>query len=181
MDTPGHEAGPNRGPPRDSLVFLRAGAAIVASTALATSGATAFGPLRGGELMIKGYRLGIALGVLMISACMAEDAPLAEEGEASATSEALVARRNPCDLVRCKDGFSCAVSAGKAICRPNECDDDSDCRLEADYCGGCNCTALAADEKLPVCKGEPVACFVSPCLHKSAECLAGQCVVSGGF
>lgn len=131
--------------------------------------------------MIKGYRLGIALGVLMISACMAEDAPRAEEGEPGAIVEGLTARKNPCDLVRCMDGFSCAVRAGKAVCTPNECDVDSDCRLEADYCGGCHCAALGEGETLPACKGDEVACFVSPCLHKTPQCVAGQCVVSGGF
>lgn len=62
-----------------------------------------------------------------------------------------------------------------ALCRY-----DSDCRTFSDYCTGCDCRALGATQKDPVCKGPGVQCFVDPCLDKTAVCEAGRCVISGG-
>jgi hypothetical protein len=67
----------------------------------------------------------------------------------------------------------------KQICIPpaGACARDADCRVEADYCTGCDCRALATGEQLPVCPGPGVRCLVDPCAQKKAQCLSGQCVV----
>jgi hypothetical protein len=64
---------------------------------------------------------------------------------------------------------SCLGSPG------SECKSNADCRLVDDYCGGCNCLALAPGESAPTCS-DPVNCFVEPCLNKTAACVAGNCV-----
>lgn len=120
-------------------------------------------------------RVGMMLGALSLAACFAGDEP--ESEAAPKVTEASLVARNPCDRVRCPEGTSCRVESGKPICAPNECKTDADCRLEADYCGGCNCRALAEGEKVPVCKGDVVACFVWPCMGKVARCESGSCVV----
>ena len=43
------------------------------------------------------------------------------------------------------------------------------------------CRHMGGDLTQGEVKGDEVACFVSPCLHKTPQCVAGQCVVSGGF
>ena len=120
-------------------------------------------------------RVGMMLGALSLAACSAADEP--ETEAAPKVTEASLVARNPCELVPCKDGFSCRVESGKAVCAKAECKADADCRLEADYCGGCNCRALAEGEQVPVCKGDVVACFVWPCSGKVARCESGSCVV----
>jgi hypothetical protein len=62
---------------------------------------------------------------------------------------------------------------------PLECSKDSACRLQADYCDGCECVALGPGEKLPPCKGDVVACLVDPCRGMVARCDAGVCVAAG--
>lgn len=88
----------------------------------------------------------------------------------------------------CKDGvigsadqYSCGGQLGVMCCLPAEptaeCKTDADCRLEDDYCTGCDCRALAEGESLPVCDGPGVKCFAQPCGGKTAACVGGQCVV----
>jgi hypothetical protein len=97
-----------------------------------------------------------------------------------------------CGATRCAAGMVCCnPSCGictppngactQQICNPpsgGACKSDADCRLEADYCTGCDCRALAPTQKLPPCSGPGVACFVDPCLNKKAQCMNGQCAVA---
>ncbi len=62
--------------------------------------------------------------------------------------------------------------------KPGTCTTDADCRLEADYCTGCNCSALASSESLPVCSGPGVRCFADPCMGHTAACVGGTCSVN---
>ncbi len=57
-----------------------------------------------------------------------------------------------------------------------ECKTDANCRLEDDYCTGCDCRALAPTETIAACTGPGVRCFAEPCMNKTAACVAGQCV-----
>jgi hypothetical protein len=59
---------------------------------------------------------------------------------------------------------------------PVACSTDSDCKVEADYCTGCDCRALGVKQSLPACPGPGVACLVDPCLNKTARCVNGGCV-----
>jgi len=63
-------------------------------------------------------------------------------------------------------------------CVPNAptCTADADCRLVADYCGGCTCLALGPNQKLPSCTGTQYECFADPCMTKTAACSNGACV-----
>jgi len=79
-------------------------------------------------------------------------------------------------------GNACAANAAgtdassdTSCIKGGSCNSDADCRLVDDYCGGCNCLALAPGEKAPTC-ADPVACFVEPCLNKTAACVSGSCV-----
>jgi hypothetical protein len=56
------------------------------------------------------------------------------------------------------------------------CNADSDCRLAADYCHGCDCRALGPGAKVPACNGPGVSCFADACLNKTARCVNGACV-----
>jgi hypothetical protein len=123
-------------------------------------------------------RVGMVLEALSLVACFGGETSDAD-GVVGMSEASLVAPRNPCDLMRCRDGFSCRVDAGKGVCAPVECKSDADCRLEADYCGGCNCRALAEGEEVPVCKGDVVACFVWPCTGHEARCVSGACALDG--
>jgi hypothetical protein len=58
------------------------------------------------------------------------------------------------------------------------CDVDSDCRLEADYCTGCDCRALAKGERVPACPGPGVQCFADPCGRLTARCVNGKCAAA---
>lgn len=60
-----------------------------------------------------------------------------------------------------------------------ECTGASDCRATADYCERCNCVALGPNERVPACTGQTVQCLMDPCNTKVAECVDGQCVISG--
>jgi hypothetical protein len=66
------------------------------------------------------------------------------------------------------------ATAGK----PGEssCQSHAECRLEADYCTGCDCVALGTGENVRACSGAGVNCLVDPCRSKSALCVRGQCV-----
>ncbi|MBK7585706.1 MAG: hypothetical protein IPI67_36655 [Myxococcales bacterium] len=87
----------------------------------------------------------------------------------------------------CADGeigsateYSCGGPVGVMCCLPKapapECQTDADCRLEADYCHGCDCRALSENESVPACDGPGVKCFADPCGFKTAACVSGQCV-----
>jgi hypothetical protein len=56
------------------------------------------------------------------------------------------------------------------------CTSNQDCRLEANYCGGCHCMALRTDESGLRCK-DPVACLRNPCDGSKAVCKLGKCEV----
>jgi hypothetical protein len=81
----------------------------------------------------------------------------------------------------CGAGAACpAVCYGN--CRPalpgnGACTRDADCRVEADYCTGCDCAALATNQSLPPCTGPGVRCLVDPCMGKTARCVNGLCAV----
>lgn len=55
------------------------------------------------------------------------------------------------------------------------CASDADCRLEDDYCTGCDCRALSTSEQLPTCSGPGVRCFAQPCGGLTAHCDANVC------
>jgi hypothetical protein len=59
---------------------------------------------------------------------------------------------------------------------PAPCNTDADCKLEADYCTGCDCRALNVKQSLPACPGPGVACLLDPCFDKTARCVNGGCV-----
>jgi len=78
----------------------------------------------------------------------------------------------------CGPNVGCpAVCYGE--CRParsgGTCTANEDCHLEADYCTGCDCRALAKGETLPRCPGPGVACLVDPCGRLTARCVNGKC------
>lgn len=56
----------------------------------------------------------------------------------------------------------------------DECSSDADCRIAANYCGGCHCEALAPGEEAAPCK-DPVACLLDPCHFLVAVCDDGTC------
>jgi hypothetical protein len=134
--------------------------------------------------------MAVCSSLLMLTACAADESAESDAPVVAERADELFARSNPCDLVRCRQGFVCQASGGRAECVPDalspktpdagvECRQDSDCRLQADYCGGCNCLALAPGESAPKCSGDEVACFVWPCHDQSAHCVAGSCELSG--
>ena len=82
----------------------------------------------------------------------------------------------------CIEGFH--WSATKCAClpdthgkKPGTCTTDADCRLEADYCTGCDCRALSSSQTLPACPGPGVRCFADPCMTYTAACVSGTCSV----
>jgi hypothetical protein len=58
------------------------------------------------------------------------------------------------------------------------CTVDADCRLESDYCLGCDCRALAKEQKLPKCTGPGVRCLLDPCKDKMAICKDARCTAT---
>ena len=56
------------------------------------------------------------------------------------------------------------------------CQSDADCRMQADYCTGCDCEALGPGENVRGCAGSAVSCLVDPCAGKSVLCVRGQCL-----
>jgi len=98
-----------------------------------------------------------------------------------------------CGAARCGAGTTCcnsscgvcvAPGAGctKQVCTPpaggGACTRDSDCRLEADYCTGCDCRPLATSQSLSPCAGPGVRCLLDPCsVAGTAACVNGYCVI----
>jgi hypothetical protein len=95
----------------------------------------------------------------------------------------------PCGNTVCGAGEyccnpSCSTCAQKTggctqqVCEPTTaCTINADCRVEADYCTGCNCRALPSGEKLPACPGPGLQCLIDPCDGKASVCKGGKCVV----
>jgi hypothetical protein len=82
-----------------------------------------------------------------------------------------------CGICTERDGFCIEL-----FCEPpttGGCVTDDDCRLFSDYCTGCDCRALSADETDPYCEGPGVLCFADPCMGHAAVCdvATGACVV----
>ena len=115
--------------------------------------------------------------IVLLQACAAGVSSDAADG-VKAEQDAL-ASEDPCAAVRCKQGFMCESDGCTTQCVPvpkGYCQVDADCRLVADYCGGCNCRILGPGESLPKCD-HPVACFVDPCLQAEPPvCQDGRCV-----
>jgi len=93
--------------------------------------------------------------------------------------------RQPCS---CAAGLACTPAAAgppagdvggtcQAITHAAACARDADCRLEADYCTGCDCVALAPGQSVKACSGPGVRCFADPCGTKQAACQDHACVV----
>ncbi len=89
-----------------------------------------------------------------------------------------------CAPDRCAEHSACDPdfhwSAERCACVANEsgsCRDSSDCELLSDYCSGCDCRALAADDPQPGCGLPGVRCFADPCLNQRAACVGGRCEV----
>lgn len=117
--------------------------------------------------------LGIVAG-LALAGCAVDTVD-----DGTGESEEALRKPNQCSLVRCAAGTHCEVKKGRAACVADpECTTNADCRLEADYCTGCDCRALSSRESLPVCSGPGVRCFADPCMAKAAVCSAGACVVT---
>lgn len=96
-----------------------------------------------------------------------------------------------CGAARCGAGTTCCNSScgvcvapgggcTLVLCDPpaggGACTRDADCRLEADYCTGCDCRALATGQLLPPCSGPGVRCLLDPCGAATAACVNGYCV-----
>ena len=65
----------------------------------------------------------------------------------------------------------CPKIACRIICEGPHCAGDFDCHLESNYCNGCNCEALTANEHGAQCgQNQQVQCFVDPCFNKIATC-----------
>ena len=80
----------------------------------------------------------------------------------------------------CIEGYVWSDKDCACVPVPSECTSDADCHLEDNYCGGCNCLALASGETGPTCT-DPVQCFAQPCgFGQTAACVGGQCVVASG-
>jgi len=92
---------------------------------------------------------------------------------------ACFSQTEPPDAVEIANVESDSEALSKLPVAPLECTKDSACRLQANYCDGCECVALGPSEKLPPCKGTVVACFVDPCRGQVARCDAGVCVAAG--
>jgi hypothetical protein len=93
--------------------------------------------------------------------------------------------KNTCasDQICCSPSCGICGSKGGACpaiaCNPDpvsNCTQNSDCRIVADYCTGCDCRALGPSDKLPACSGAGVECLRDPCDGKAAVCKAGVCV-----
>jgi hypothetical protein len=78
----------------------------------------------------------------------------------------------------CMRGYHYDGTAGVCACVPDPkgwCNTDADCRLEDDYCTGCDCRALSSSETLPACTGPGVRCQREPCGGLTARCVANAC------
>jgi len=89
-----------------------------------------------------------------------------------------------CDIMaKCMAGYewsdkACTCVPIKGGGKPGSCTTSADCRLEADYCTGCDCRALSTNQNLPACSGPGVKCFADPCMNKAAACVDGACQVT---
>lgn len=84
------------------------------------------------------------------------------------------------DCPPCPKGQVCPTIACQIVCAPGHCAANSDCRLEANYCRGCNCEALTRSQTGTTCPPDDIVyCFADPCLNKVAACdqATGRCVV----
>src|SRR5688572_3441595 len=134
-----------------------------------------FKGVRSMKLRHGSWLAAFGLGVVLV-ACAA---PTVDDETTDSTQDEL--RNNPCMTVRCAAGYTCKRRGQTATCVPNkdtECTTNADCRRESNYCGGCNCLALATGESAPTCSN-PVNCFADPCSVTSAQaaCVGGQCVL----
>jgi hypothetical protein len=86
-----------------------------------------------------------------------------------------------CATVKCAAGYQCVENPdGTAGCQPlskDYCVSDADCQLVDNYCGGCECLALATWASPPSCT-DPVMCTVQPCGGKTATCVSNHCTVT---
>ena len=99
--------------------------------------------------------------------------------------------RGDCQLPpSCDKGGPCTATAVcGGVCEPSpppqgSCRVDSDCHLEANYCGGCQCDAIGnqqgrAAAQAPIVCSQRVACLVDPCKDSVAACVSGTCRVVG--
>ena len=162
----------------------------------ATGGATATGgkPATGGASGTGGIRTGVPCGKNTCGAgqyCCNPSCGTCARLNELCTQEACEdpPTGTPCGNTVCGPGefccnpscSTCAENGGgctQQICEPTTpCTGPADCRLEADYCTGCNCRALSPGEKLPVCTTPGVQCFADPCGGKAPICKGGKCVL----
>jgi hypothetical protein len=134
--------------------------------------------------------------LMMFSGCQT---PPEDDAAQSESTEGELTRPGPqfCGSKLCPTGQVCC-NASCGICVPRggfctqqfcgpvggdeddvgsggKCETDADCRLVSDYCGGCNCRALSAHGRLPVCTRARVACYANPCKQGLARCENGMC------
>lgn len=95
-----------------------------------------------------------------------------------------------CGRTHCATGMVCCNDSCGTCTEPNggctqqvcgspvgggACTYDGDCHLQADYCTGCDCRALAPGQSVPACTGPGVRCLVDPCSTRTAKCVNGMC------
>jgi hypothetical protein len=125
----------------------------------------------------------LTLSLLLLGGCLSPAETPLDETIAAHTEALSLIERPSCAVIRCRQGFVCEEGKFGGRCVPGPtgpaCDGDEDCRLEANYCSGCDCVALADGEDLPKCPTTPVQCLVDPCRQMEAQCQAGRCVAVG--
>ncbi|HEX2568794.1 MAG TPA: hypothetical protein VH877_04480 [Polyangia bacterium] len=122
----------------------------------------------------------MALWAGAVSCGGAGESPVDERGQPLEARAASLPPGCHADCPPCPPGQICPAIACKIVCAPGHCATDSDCRLESNYCGGCNCEALTQDQRGTTCPpNDIVNCFADPCLNKAAACdqATGRCVV----
>ena len=117
--------------------------------------------------------------VVSLVACSSEISE-PDDSEPSIESTTQAKGTDPCATVRCAAGTHCVAKGRRASCVADSpsCQQDSDCRLFDNYCGGCACDALPTTSPDPVCGGGTVQCFVQPCRGLTARCSGGTCTAS---
>ena len=120
------------------------------------------------------------LTLLLLGGCLSPAATPLDEPTAAHTEALSLIDGPSCAVILCRPGFVCEEGRFGARCVPGPtgaaCNGDEDCRLEANYCSGCECIALGDGESLPKCPTIPVECLVDPCRQMEAQCQAGRCV-----